>query len=56
MIHGAQSEELGEDIVKLLLEHPKCDANAKETSWYHWAKNTRRAVTFLEKSEVADVE
>ena len=33
-----------------------CDTNAKETSWYHWAINTRRAVTFLEKSEVADVE
>lgn len=33
-----------------------CYTNAKETSWYHWAINTRRAVTFLEKSEVVDVE
>lgn len=31
-----------------------CDTNAKETCWYHWAANTRRAVTFVAAQECVD--
>lgn len=32
-----------------------CDTNAKETSRYHWAVNTRRAITFAAEQECVDV-
>lgn len=31
-----------------------CDTNAKETTWYHWAANTRRAITFLRSQNCVD--
>jgi hypothetical protein len=33
-----------------------CDTNAKETAWYEWAVNTRRAVTYMMNEEYADSE
>ena len=33
-----------------------CDTNAKETSWYHWAANTRRAISFVVAQECVDKE
>ncbi len=31
-----------------------CDTNAKETCWYHWAANTRRAVSFVAAQDCVD--
>lgn len=31
-----------------------CDTNAKETCFYHWAANTRRAITFVAKQSCVD--
>ena len=33
-----------------------CDTNAKETSWYHWAANTRRAISYVVDQECVDKE
>ncbi len=33
-----------------------CDTNAKETSWYHWAANTRRAISFVVAQDFVDKE
>ncbi|MBE5748423.1 MAG: acetylxylan esterase [Clostridiales bacterium] len=33
-----------------------CDTNAKETCWYHWAANTRRAISFVCSQECVDKE
>lgn len=32
-----------------------CDTNAKETCFYHWAANARRAVTFVARQSCVDV-
>ena len=33
-----------------------CDTNAKETCWYHWASNTRRAISFVCSQDCVDKE
>ncbi len=33
-----------------------CDTTAKETSWYHWAANTRRAISFVSAQGCVDTE
>ncbi|MBQ9715856.1 MAG: acetylxylan esterase [Clostridia bacterium] len=33
-----------------------CDTNAKETCWYHWAANTRRAISYVAGQDGIDKE